>query len=391
MTSLHIAIDAVGIRSRGGATVLREFLRWLPAVRPEFTWTVYLLPPAMREFADPEPHPRRTIEHVARGDSATGRVLWLWRDLPRRVQAAGVDVVFSFANIGMLSGLTPRVTYLHQALAFPELHAKKQPLSARVRYGTMRFLILNGARKSHCIVVQTEDMQKRLRNADPALESRIAVIPGSVSDVELPLTPTAQMHRIAGTTGPRLLYVASSMPHKNHATLLRALPAVIARFPQTTLLLTLDESCSAGDNRYFQSLRALADQLGIEAHIAWLGNLQPSEVRYALQNCSLAVFPSTEEAFGLPLAEAIVEGSPLVAADRPYAHDVAGQAALYFNPLDPASLAAVLNSALEHPDILADLKARQAVRAPRFDPAAIAEAVALRLESAFASSARQGK
>jgi len=35
-------------------------------------------------------------------------------------------------------------------------------------------------------------------------------------------------------------------------------------------------------------------------------------------------------------------GTPVVAADRPYAHDVCGDAAVYFDPLDPASLASAV-------------------------------------------------
>ncbi len=53
-----VAIDAVGIRMGGGARLLGEFLRWLPAVRPEWEWLVFPLP---RHWPNP-------IQETADGD-----------------------------------------------------------------------------------------------------------------------------------------------------------------------------------------------------------------------------------------------------------------------------------------------------------------------------------
>lgn len=368
---------------------MRDFLRWLPAVRPEWRWTVYLLPPASRDFPDPEAHPRMTVEHVSLGDSEVGRTAWLWLDLPRRLRRIGADVLFSFANIGALRGNTPCVTYVHQALAFRRKASESLPFREFLRFSAMRFLILKGARASRHIIVQTEDMRRRMATAAPDLEGCITVIPGSVSPPESGEPIRAEKQRQIESAGsPRLLYVAAPMPHKNHLTLIRALPEVVARFPETTLFLTLDDfypTSSNGPtarNAQVEALRQATAQGGVENNIVWLGSLNRSEVQFALRNCSLAVVPSTEESFGLPLAEAIVAQCPLAASNLPYAHEVAGSAALYFDPLDPHSIASVLKGALGRPEVLADLRIEQAKRAPIFAPANIAEAVAACLEAA---------
>jgi len=70
-----------------------------------------------------------------------------------------------------------------------------------------------------------------------------------------------------------------------------------------------------------------------------LPHLPPSTLREAYTLATALVMPSLVETVGLPMLEAASVGTPVVAADRPYARDVCGDAALYFDPLDPESLA----------------------------------------------------
>jgi glycosyltransferase involved in cell wall biosynthesis len=56
-----------------------------------------------------------------------------------------------------------------------------------------------------------------------------------------------------------------------------------------------------------------------------------SEVMKELQISDMLVFPSLCESFGLPLVEAISVNKPIVAADLPYAHEVAKDCAVYFS------------------------------------------------------------
>jgi glycosyltransferase involved in cell wall biosynthesis len=61
--------------------------------------------------------------------------------------------------------------------------------------------------------------------------------------------------------------------------------------------------------------------------------------------------PSLVETVGLPMLEAAAQGTPVIAADRPYAHDVCGSAALFFDPLDPLDLAAKVQTLLSEPGL----------------------------------------
>jgi hypothetical protein len=61
-----VAIDAVGIRGHGGASVLTELLHWLPIVRPAWKWQVFLFDRDLREFDDPAVEGNVSFEHTGR-------------------------------------------------------------------------------------------------------------------------------------------------------------------------------------------------------------------------------------------------------------------------------------------------------------------------------------
>jgi len=60
------------------------------------------------------------------------------------------------------------------------------------------------------------------------------------------------------------------------------------------------------------------------------------------------VTPSLVESSGLILTEAMTMGTPIVAADRAYARESCGGAAVYFNPHRPEELATAISDLLQH-------------------------------------------
>ena len=58
------------------------------------------------------------------------------------------------------------------------------------------------------------------------------------------------------------------------------------------------------------------------------------------------VYPSTFEGFGMPVLEALAAGIPVACSDIPPIKEVAGDAALFFDPLDEEAMAAALDQIL---------------------------------------------
>jgi glycosyltransferase involved in cell wall biosynthesis len=77
-------------------------------------------------------------------------------------------------------------------------------------------------------------------------------------------------------------------------------------------------------------------------------------------------FPSIHEGFGLPVLEAMRRGLPVVCSNVSAVPEVAGDAALLFDPHRPEEIAAAISRVLEDPKVAADLVERGRARAETF-------------------------
>lgn len=383
---MKVVIDAVGIRGHGGAAVLCELLHWFPCARPEWRWHVFLFERHLREFNDPAVVDRVTIEHTRYGDSGQARVRWVRSKLQEHVRSIGADLIFSFANIGSHSPCRPQVVFVHQSNAFFDQGMSFRDILRRARMRFMRQEILRGARASRAVIVQTEAMRRRIHELAPYLDGKISVIPSGFRTTSVnSVIRHEKKALIDGASRPRLIYVSHPSEHKNHAALVRALPRIIKDSPSANLLFTLEHEHppNARYTSFVKEINRIAEQAGVAKQLVWLGILDPEEVSYALACSDLMVFPSLVESFGLGIVEAMAMGCPVAAADLPYAHDVAGEAAIYFNPRDLKSIAKSIVDLLNDDRSLKRLKSIGAERKMCFSYERIADAVAEVLEDSY--------
>ena len=378
---MKIAIDAVGIRGHGGAAVLCELLLWLPIVRHDWEWHVFLFSRNFREFDNPSVSKKITFEHTDCGNSGISRLLWVNHILPKRLQEIKADVLFSFANIAPSWPRIPQVVYCHQANAFLPKGLPIYAILKRARWWFMRHQILRSAYASHAIIVQTESMRQTIVKIAPHLQERIQVIPCGYRTLSgNPIVRPEKKSLIDNASRPRLIYVSHPSEHKNHITLVRALPDVVDTIPSACLLLTLAKERADQYDYYVKMLQAEAVSLGVAKHIVWLGDINSDEVEFALRSSDLSVFPSLSESFGLGLVESMAAGCPVAASNMSYAHDVAGDSAEYFDPISPRSLSARILKVLTSTGRLGDLHDRGLRKSELYRYDGIAEKMAMLLE-----------
>lgn len=139
---------------------------------------------------------------------------------------------------------------------------------------------------------------------------------------------------------------------------------------------------------YRRHLEALARRLGISARLYLPGFVDDDALVAAYQSTALFVFPSRYEGFGLPVAEAMACGAPVVAAG------VSATAALtapegQFDPDDPAAIAATILRALTDPATQAALRRMSDRPSPTWS--AVAEKAAEVYDDLLASPPRPGR
>jgi len=186
--------------------------------------------------------------------------------------------------------------------------------------------------------------------------------------------------------------VSHPSEHKNHLALVRALPHIVLTNTGASLLLTLDRTCP-GDARYLRfvsQIAAEADRLRVGDRIAWLGRLTPDEVAFSLREADLLVFPSLAESFGLGLVEAMQAACPIAASDLPYAREVAGDAAVYFDPRSPLSIAGKVSELLRAGPVRERVVAAGLDRVGRYSYPIIAGQITDILDGAHADLVHRG-
>jgi len=143
----------------------------------------------------------------------------------------------------------------------------------------------------------------------------------SILRVAYNCAPLAQIRAAADASrmqrsdrNPRLIMVATLEPHKDHATLLRAMSEVLRAAPDAQLWL-------AGDGSLRENLQSMARELGLGTAVSFLGSR--GDVPALLGQCDVFVFSTTEqEGLGTVLIEAMAAGLAVVASDVPACREV---------------------------------------------------------------------
>jgi len=165
-----------------------------------------------------------------------------------------------------------------------------------------------------------------------------------------------------GVSGPFLFFPAHSWPHKNHRRLVEAFALALPELP-ADLQLVLSGRPFEADHPARVWLREHPELRGRVLHVGYRSSL---EMRALYHGARALVFPSLFEGFGMPVAEAIIADCPVVCARTTSLPEIAGDAALYFDPLDPADIARALVRIATDERQRAELSAAGQRRKPRF-------------------------
>ncbi len=110
----------------------------------------------------------------------------------------------------------------------------------------------------------------------------------------------------------------------------------------------------------------LIDALSIRKLISEAGRVSDEDLQAEYRHAEFFIFPSLMEGFGLPLLEAQLNGCPVLCSDIPAFREVAGNAAVYFDPRLSESLVAAVAGFMQSTDSQ-DLRALGYANATRYD------------------------
>lgn len=136
---------------------------------------------------------------------------------------------------------------------------------------------------------------------------------------------------------PTVLCVGTIEPRKDHATLLDAFETYWSRGGEARLLIAGAVGWNADE-----ILRRLDEHPRRGRRLLVFHDLDDHELTYAYRLATAVVCPSLAEGFGLPIVEALRQGSRVIATDIPPHREAGGTMASYFPVRDAAALAGLL-------------------------------------------------
>jgi glycosyltransferase involved in cell wall biosynthesis len=223
------------------------------------------------------------------------------------------------------------------------------------RQAYARFMFRRISRSADAILTVSEFTRAEFERLVGVPRASPEVVHNGVDQEWFDLAPSPRPH-----PRPYLVYVGNVKPHKNLGRLLEAFGSLTSRTPCDLLLIGKNEGFLTGD----RGVQAAVDRLAPRVQL--LGAVSRELLRRYVAHAEALVLPSQYEGFGLPPLEAMACGRPTIVSRAASLPEVCGDAALYFDPLDPASIAEAILRVLTEPELQETLRSRGLERARRF-------------------------
>ena len=267
------------------------------------------------------------------------RAIWeqvVWRRIVSKIRP---DVLFSSANYALLRCRIPQVLLIREGGLFDSFYlanvAPEQGLRAAALRNLRRRLMIRSARQSDRVLTPSETTRTQFLQWAPDLGPKV-----TANHYGAPIKNFASHHGAIcrGANGlTRLLYVSVYYPHKTPYVLVRAVNRLNREgFPvNATISMTAAEIAGrAGSALDYSTFVSAASEDTIQ-----FGFHNYESLPDLYQNHDIFVFPSVNETFGHPMAEAMSAGLPIIAADTPINREICADAALFFTPYSHQDLA----------------------------------------------------
>ena len=334
---MTVVFDArcIDAKASGTGIYVRELLRRLPVLAPDWHWHVLFHDDAARRavLADALPGGRPNVSAAIlpyRFPSLFGKakLVKLLIDIRCDLYFSPIVANSFLAMGGFLGACKAAVVAVHsnpmRDTVNPFWAAMKRHCLVRAVSNCTALLVVSHALRDDIV----RELSLSTRSA-----ARLKVVYEGVSSAFTPSPPspaTAGKARV-------ILYVGNQRRYKNIPTLIRAFAELRRRLPDLRLLLVGPES----DNPL--PLRNLIRDLGLAEHVILAGETVERDLVAAYREAALLVSPSSYEGFSFPLLEAMACGTPVVCCEGGAVGELVGEAA---DPI-PSGDAPALEVAME--------------------------------------------
>jgi glycosyltransferase involved in cell wall biosynthesis len=297
---------------------------------------------------------------------ARSYILWEQIALPLAIKKDHCDVLHCTSNTAPLFTSTPIILILHDVI-FLEKSIFRLLSSGGTLYQKMgnlyrRFLIPFLIKKVKLLVTVSQYEKKKISDVIKKIKTPINVIYNGVGEhfkVISDRNVLDEKKEQYGLPDKFIFFMGNTDPKKNTINVLKAysllvkmidIPLVMIDYPKNELINICDE---IGD-------KALYDK------IILTGYIPNTDLPYIYNLCSVFLYPSIRESFGIPIIEAQSCGATVITSNTSSMPEVAGEGAIVVNPLKPEEISTNILKALNNSIVTENVKKKGIENAKHF-------------------------
>ncbi len=295
------------------------------------------------------------------------RMLWRKFVLPIHLRQSQPDLLFS--NSGAVPKWKPAKTRTVIALhnCMPLDSALIEEESSPVRRWRLKMLRRQMQRSLAACdgsIAFSEDTRRRILDNFGELRHSPSVVHHAIDwgEAERQASVSADELQLVGINQPYLLYVSQFHRYKNVLRLLEAFARVAVNHPQLQLVLV----GSAGDGEYWDEITEAIELLDLTECVIDRPAVPRQQLIALYRNALGFVQPSLAETCSFPLLEALTLGVPAAVAGTTAMPEMAGEAAIYFDPRNVGEMAEAMERLVWDENLRGELSRKAIEQAAKF-------------------------
>lgn len=274
--------------------------------------------------------------------------------VPRAAARFKPDLIYHTNNMVSFWGKIPVVVSIYDMLPFvmPRSFIYGHALYQRAYFR-------HAARKAKKIITISKNSKEDICRILKVEENKVHVIPLASN---LPLGQHLPgVNKKILVTDPYILYAGAIHPRKNVVRLIRVFGRLIQAKGIPHVLVI------AGSFRWKgKEVKEAAESPLLKDKVIFTGKISDEVLADLYRNCTVFVYPSLYEGFGLPVLEAMSFGAPVVTSNVSSLPEVAGDAALLVDPENEEDLLSAIWKILDDPGLAEGLRQKALNRAGLF-------------------------
>ncbi len=355
---MTIGIDArfFGPRGKGLGRYTQKLIEGLQNLDSQNDYVIFLRRENFEEFQPKNSHFRKVLADYC-WYSAAEQIL-----LPFKIYQQKVDFMhFPHFNVPIFY-FGPYVVTIHD-LILQHFSTRRASTLGPLKYWfknlAYKIVIRSALKRARKIITVSQYVKKDIIKCFGVKPEKIIVTyEGAPPKATISCQPPTISFKQYGIEGPYLLYVGNAYPHKNLERLIEAFEILIKNYKQDLQLVTVGEEDYFYRRLQKQANTSILYSMEVFAWIIFAGFVADEKLSEFYRGAAAYVFPSLCEGFGLPALEAMSQGVPVVVSNATSLPEILGEAAIYFNPLDPADIAKKLNQVLSDGNLRQNLIAK---------------------------------